>query len=209
MTIMIKTKLAIFLAAATLSLSAHAGFVQYNLSGAGFADGGSLSGYFVQNTDDQSIAYFRLAVSGGNLFAAEFFPSGLMSNIGAASTYYTGAGPTNFSAFNDQDVTYHSISLAFGHSSAPGNYFISGINAESGQISNPPYSRVVSNGKLVIGTIDPLLLASLESGPLQEIFHIVPNLIPEPAAVPEPGSLALLMLGMAGVLGARRTKPAV
>lgn len=204
---MFKIKLAIFLTVSTLSLSATAGFVQYNFSGASFDDGGTLSGYFVQNTDDKAIAYLDVHVAGGNLFGAEFFGSGIMSNISAASTYYPGAGPTNFAAYNDQDVTYHYLNLTFGRTSTPGVYRVMGENTESGVISNSPYSRVVTAGTLAQGTIDPALLASLESG-VQYVNHIVPTLLAEPTVVPEPGSLALLMLGMAGLAGIGRRKHA-
>src|SRR6476619_1597858 len=110
---MLKTKIAMFVAAASLSLSAQAGFVQYDLSGVTFSDGGGLAGYFVQNTDDQAIAFIDLHVYGGSVMGAQFMGSGGMSNVTAASTSSAGTGPTNFSAFDDQDVTYSTIALTF------------------------------------------------------------------------------------------------
>ncbi|MEJ7805656.1 MAG: PEP-CTERM sorting domain-containing protein [Telluria sp.] len=199
---MIKTKLALFLAAATLSFSANAAFIQYNVSGASFDDGGVLSGYFVQNTDDKAIAYFDLRVAGGTLLGVEFFGSGQMSNIVSATTFYTGAGPTNFAAFNDQDTTYHYLDLQFGLTSTPGTYGVMGYNTESGATG---LGRLVTAGTVSEGTIDPFLLASLEMGD-QYVSHIVPEYIGDPAALPEPGSLALLMLGVAGIAGAGRRK---
>ncbi len=202
---MIKTKLALFVAATMLSISAHAGFIQYNLVDAGFDDGGALTGYFVQNTDDKSIAYMEVSVSAGNLFSTVFFGSGLMSNVATASTYYAGAGPTNFSMFNDQDVTYHSLDLTFGSTATAGVFSVHGINAEFGMISNPPYARMVTKGTVTEGTIDPALYAALETG-AEFVDKIVPQLIRDPNAVPEPASLALVMLGVAGIIGARRRK---
>lgn len=206
---MMKAKLAVFLAAATLSLSASAAFVQYNFSDATFSDGGSLNGYFVQNTDDKAIAYFDLFVSGGSMHGAQFSPSGLMSNISSANTYFPGAGPTNFAAYNDQDVMYYLLGMQFGATSTAGTYRVFGTNHQNPLQTNPSMgwvagNRILVGGFAVEGAIDPLLLAFVESGPVFGINYIVPQLINAPQRVPEPGSLALLMLGAAGLLGMRR-----
>jgi hypothetical protein len=198
---MLKTKLALFVAAATLSLSATAGFVQYNFSGTTFSDGGQLNGYFVQNTDDKAIAYFELNVAGGGMHGAQFFPSGAMSNISSASTYFLGAGPTNFSAFNDQDVMVYLLDVEFGSTSTAGTYRVFGTNQQTGSV---PGDRTITGGFAVEGTVAADLLSYLENGPVQEINYIVPQYSSAPQRVPEPGSLALLMLGVAGIFGVRR-----
>ena len=54
------------------------------------------------------------------------------------------------------------------------------------------------------GVIDAGLLAALESGIDLGVNRIVPQLIAGPVEVPEPGSLALLIMGIAGMFGARR-----
>jgi hypothetical protein len=207
---MMKAKLAVFLAAATLSLSASAAFVQYNFSGATFSDGGSLDGYFVQNTDDKAIAYFDLFVSGGGMHGAQFSPSGLMSNITSANTFFPGAGPTNFAAYNDQDVMYYFLDMQFGATSTAGTYRVFGSNHQWPlQQTNTDFgwvagSRTLVSGFAVEGAIDPLLLAFVEGGPVFGINYIVPQLLDAPVRVPEPGSLALLVLGVAGLFGVRR-----
>jgi hypothetical protein len=208
---MMKAKLAVFLAAATLSLSASAGFVQYDFSDATFSDGGSLSGFFVQNTDDKAIAYMSMNVAGGapHMHGAQFLLSGWMSNIISASTYFAGAGPTNFSAYNDQDEMYYRLDLDFASTSTAGMYRVFGENVQFPRTWNDamgwtPGSRTLVSGFAVEGTIDPFLLAFVENGPVDGINYIVPELVSAPMRVPEPGSLALLMLGVAGLFGMRR-----
>jgi hypothetical protein len=206
---MLQAKFALFAAGATLSLSASAGFVQYNFSDTSFSDGGMLNGYIVQNTDDKAIAFFDLSVTGGTLDAARFFPSGVTSNITAADTNFLGAGPTNFSVFNDQDVMIYFLDVRFGTTTTAGTYRVSGTSSQSARFPGfESGGRSIASGFAVAGAVEANLLRYLETGPIPEINYIVPRYSPAPHQVPEPGSLALLALGVAGMLAARSRKKA-
>ena len=91
---MFKQKLAMFLAAATLSLSASAGYVQYDFSGS-FQGGGAVSGFFIQDEDTKVVAYYNFNTVGCCLASTSYHPSGIFDNIASAHTYFPGTGPTS------------------------------------------------------------------------------------------------------------------
>lgn len=200
------------LAGAMFCSTASAGFVQYDLQNVRFDDGGTLMGYFVQDTDDKSVAFYEFSLQTGGR-AVFFSPSGLFDNVLSAATYFPGAGPTSFLAFNDMsDAFYVRLALDFrpaGPDQQFPNYLlgwadqtpIPGMPAGDPEYT-PRYNRI-EGGNAVVGTIDPALLASLEAWPMGGINHIVPvALVPQdgPRDVPEPASWALLV---AGALAAR------
>lgn len=212
---MLKAKLMTGLLAAVFSISAQASFIQYNFSNVTFAGGGNLTGYFVENTENKAVAFFELFVTGDSkMHGAQFFPSAQMSNISRASTYFTGAGPTNFSVFNHQDTIDYYLDLSFRSTSTPGTYRVLGNHSQS-PLTGPswlygePGSRDITGGVVTVGNINQNLLAYLETGNVSEITTIIPSYSPEPSDqprpvdLPEPGSLALLALGAATLLGAR------
>ncbi|QYF93346.1 hypothetical protein KY495_22170 [Massilia sp. PAMC28688] len=61
---MFRATLAMFPAAATLSLSASAGYVQYDFSGS-FNDGDGVDGYFIQDEDTKVVAFYEFNTIGG------------------------------------------------------------------------------------------------------------------------------------------------
>jgi hypothetical protein len=205
-----QSKFAALVAAATLSLDASAGMVQYDFSGT-FSDGATINGFFVQSTDDKSVAYYNFGLQGGATLARHFAPSGVMDNLTGAFTHFTGAGPTTFAVYDDQDVERHNVVLEFYSSLTAGQYrmrasYVQQWWGNAPVVPDGGASDELLNGVATVGVLDDNLRMALEGGQTDGLRHIVPQYAPEPGAapVPEPGTLALLLLGAAGAFGARR-----
>ena len=191
--------------------TASAGFIQYNVD-ARLSDGATVEGFFVQNTDDNAIAYYRL-VAGGSNSAPEtnYAPSDYFANILSAQQYFYYGGPTSFTVFDDLSDAYHAeLSLSF-RMGANGSVRVDGSEwttpeGWAAEVGVEPSWREVVGGTVTLGEIDAGLLAELEAGNKDGIVRIVP--IPAPAPVPEPGSLALLAIGALGAAGLRRRQGA-
>lgn len=195
-------KIIVLAAGALLSMNASAGYVQYNLTG-------PVSGFFIQHDDDKTIAMYELGVVADHVWA-RFFPSGGFDNITGASTVFRGAGPTNFSIYDDlTDYYFSNLDIGFSSDGAGGyNY-----SARYGQqpipglpIYAPSFPLTITlTGHATLGTVSPFMAGSLDSqnGYADGLRRIVPTLI----EVPEPTSLALFAIGALGAAGvARRRK---
>ena len=185
------------LATALLCSTASAGLVQYTLSDVRFSDGGTLEGFFVQDTDDNSIVYYWLGAEGGHNPSAWFQPSDYMDNITTARLNFYHGGPTSFRLEQDRtDAWIGMLHLGFRYGEEGGIAAYGSLRtvpvdyAEDWWEIKPTYRSIVG-GTAIAGAVDPNFVEWLSNGPVDGLIHIVPT------RMPEPGSLALLAVGAA------------
>lgn len=211
--IMLK-KLVMFTASALFSLSASAGYVQYDFSSSTSANA-SVSGYFVQRDDDESIAFFDFRVIDySQNRGASFYPrhdDGSAGLSAPTTTYFRKNGPTNFSLFSNYGSDQSSnFSIDFSRGTAGAFNYVAhwDYHPWTDGISEipPTYSGTVT-GSVTKGTLAPGMAQDLDGlfGSYMWVYHVVPTYI-SPAQVPEPASLALFAIGAIGAASAARRR---
>ena len=210
------------------SFQASAAFVQYDLHDVTFSDGTAVTGYFVQNTANDSVPYFNIMTKNGpDVQGIRYAPSGTFDYVTGVRRDFGGPGPTSFTVYDNlTDVYFSWLTLSFSRINGQ-NFAVSGSQWQRPipEVSMYPWfdegARTITGGTTSLGSINASLLSFLESGgrdsanaDLAPLPYRGPNGNGNGAGsgpqgeVPEPGTAALIGLGLLGALVARRRRGA-
>jgi len=199
-----------FAAAVSLSLDASAGYIQYNLSGPGLM--GSDSSILVLREEDKSVAFFSISTQIGRFSPHDRGEYYHQNHLIEATTSFRGLGPTNMymsDVMQEEHTNFMWLTFSRGNGPKIFDYSMRLVSLPGPQAPYPdmhPRRDFTTTGTAVEVELSPFLAAGLDEMLENQLY--LPRLVPSFVRVPEPASMALMVIGALAVINARRRRKA-
>jgi hypothetical protein len=199
-----------FAAAVSLSFDASAGYIQYNLSGPGLS--GPDPGILVIREEDKSVAFFSIHTQVGHFAPHDQGEYYHQNHILQATTSFRGLGPTNVvmrDVMQEEHTNFMWLTFSRGNGPKSFDYSMRLVSEPGPYAPYPdqhPLRDFTTTGTAVEVELSPFLAAGLDW--MLENQLDLPRLVPGYVGVPEPASMALMMIGALGVINAGRRRKA-
>jgi hypothetical protein len=191
------------------AMNAHAGYIEYDLSGPGVDNSIYGNSFIVIRDEDKSVAFYSVGNFRPNDLPDTYhqdFLTGSSSNfwgLGVRNMFW-GIGPTNITVTDiwpEDWISMMSIDFAQGDSPTTFNYTMR-VTTKAVPIPYPdlvfPTYHYTYTGTAVQVPTSEFVANILDGNNQYQYFALPPHIVPT-QNVPEPGSLALFALGAIGV----------